>query len=632
MMGNYLYNLKDEEYMKVYYTQQNDDYLYDRVEESEYKGRLWINNKVISFWDLSYTKQDVTALKNILKIIENKLNIEINNDWLIEFFDIEKQRLFLITLDKYFKGELDEDDSKKMSTSYYEYLKQQHLNTKIKKPVPYGYGSKNPKYKSLQYRQTLYQESLNNDTINIKNIPDVSRELNVQQQRKIFKKGDTVYIRPDAKNYFTDIDESAEKFIGKTAIIKGVYTIKHIYSKKSLDKYYISDIDINNIIPKNINYRKNDIVVFVANDDIDDEYDYAFFYRCLYNESLSEPNYNKKNKIIRESNNINFLKNDQYDSFCFKIDDNMQEIKKYLNDLNINPNIINDNWESKEYVFFTKRLNSNYDKFIVYKCNYEYFIENSFSRDLGLKISPLFSFDELKNYISKYIKPSYQPKNKIDRTFESNKWYPYRFKTEQEFIKEFGHRWIYEVGWNDDNQMDYLFGQPYPFNVNEDDYLPFIEDNHNGYHDIWSINWNMLTKNEPKIPTYKSKNKITRTFESNKWYPYRFKTEQEFIDEFGYRWIDLVSWNDDNNMDYLFGQSYPFNIDENDKILPPISNTNNRDNREYWYVTWNMLTKNEPKKPTYQSKSKINRLLESKTWYPYRFKTEIGRASCRERV
>jgi len=598
MMGNYLYNLKDEEYMKVYYTQQNDDYLYDRVEESEYKGRLWINNKVISFWDLSYTKQDVTALKNILKIIENKLNIEINNDWLIEFFDIEKQRLFLITLDKYFKGELDEDDSKKMSTSYYEYLKQQHLNTKIKKPVPYGYGSKNPKYKSLQYRQTLYQESLNNDTINIKNIPDVSRELNVQQQRKIFKKGDTVYIRPDAKNYFTDIDESAEKFIGKTAIIKGVYTIKHIYSKKSLDKYYISDIDINNIIPKNINYRKNDIVVFVANDDIDDEYDYAFFYRCLYNESLSEPNYNKKNKIIRESNNINFLKNDQYDSFCFKIDDNMQEIKKYLNDLNINTDIINDNWESKEYVFFTKRLNSSYDKFIVYKCNYEYFTENSFSRDLGLKISPLFNFDELKDYISKYIKPSYQPKNKIDRTFESNKWYPYRFKTEQEFIKEFGHWWIDEVGWNDDNQMDYLFGQPYPFNVNDGDHLPFIEDTHNGYYDTWYINWKMLTKNEPKKPTYQSKSKITRTFESNKWYPYRFKTKQEFIDEFGDNWSDLVQYSWCNHMNYLFGQLYPFDVTKETQRL---------NNFGGWNISWDMLTKNKPTTPSYEPKNKIVR-------------------------
>ncbi len=37
---------------------------------------------------------------------------------------------------------------------------------------------------------------------------------------------------------------------------------------------------------------------------------------------------------------------------------------------------------------------------------------------------------------------------------------------------------------------------------------------------------------------------------------YRFKTEQEFIEEFGNRWHNKVyqTWESEGNMDYLFGQ------------------------------------------------------------------------------
>lgn len=52
----------------------------------------------------------------------------------------------------------------------------------------------------------------------------------------------------------------------------------------------------------------------------------------------------------------------------------------------------------------------------------------------------------------------------------------------------------------------------------------------------------------------------------------RFKTEQEFIKEFGEDWRKIVGWTTPNNMDYLFGQYY------NDKVI------------YYYTIIPNMLT------------------------------------------
>ena len=78
------------------------------------------------------------------------------------------------------------------------------------------------------------------------------------------------------------------------------------------------------------------------------------------------------------------------------------------------------------------------------------------------------------------------------------KHYPYRFKIETEFIKEFGENWHF----NSDNwdlwisgsidwisSMDYLFGISYPYFVDKNKLLPKL----NG----WSISWNMLTEIKP---------------------------------------------------------------------------------------------------------------------------------------
>jgi hypothetical protein len=90
--------------------------------------------------------------------------------------------------------------------------------------------------------------------------------------------------------------------------------------------------------------------------------------------------------------------------------------------------------------------------------------------------------------------------------------YPYRFKTEEEFIKKYGSNWksVIGCGWNyyDRDNMNYLFGQPYPFYVNENTSdLPYIISK-NSVHNYWRISWDMLTLNEEIKPDYKPKKLI----------------------------------------------------------------------------------------------------------------------------
>lgn len=89
------------------------------------------------------------------------------------------------------------------------------------------------------------------------------------------------------------------------------------------------------------------------------------------------------------------------------------------------------------------------------------------------------------------------------------KLYPYRFKTEAEFIKEFGKKWqkkLYE-NWNSRNEMDYLFGQPYPYYIKKYNIyhiLYLIRPRHlcRNSKTIWYISWDMLTEN---VPNYKGR-------------------------------------------------------------------------------------------------------------------------------
>lgn len=85
----------------------------------------------------------------------------------------------------------------------------------------------------------------------------------------------------------------------------------------------------------------------------------------------------------------------------------------------------------------------------------------------------------------------------------------YRFKTEEEMIREFGYEWRYYAfpffGWN--NSMDHLLGKDFPL-INE--YTIVKDEDKFKYHDTqnrttWTIILRMLTKNKPRVPNYEPK-------------------------------------------------------------------------------------------------------------------------------
>ena len=211
--------------------------------------------------------------------------------------------------------------------------------------------------------------------------------------------------------------------------------------------------------------------------------------------------------------------------------------------------------------------------------------------------------------------PSYQPKKFI---YENDTWYPYRFKTEKEFIKEFGDEWIKTTNVNGNANwagglMDHLFGTPYPYRKDEiKSEEESIDPRNDRFHDpnsvhAWRISWYMLAPNKPEKPTYEPKKFI---YENDTWYPYRFKTEEEFIEQYGDEWrwnIEKlpdgydISWVSD--MDYLLGTDFhghEFQESEQHQLIPK------RGNSMYtWYITRPMITGNKPNTPNYKPKKFI---------------------------
>ena len=116
------------------------------------------------------------------------------------------------------------------------------------------------------------------------------------------------------------------------------------------------------------------------------------------------------------------------------------------------------------------------------------------------------------------IKPSYNPK-KFNRLIEDTKYWPYRVKTEEEMINDYGIDWrdninyhFDYVGWSE--SMDYLLGKSIEqeFDINDlihGNTISIYDDNERRH---WGITYDMLTKNII-IPNYKPK-KFNRTYES----------------------------------------------------------------------------------------------------------------------
>jgi len=170
--------------------------------------------------------------------------------------------------------------------------------------------------------------------------------------------------------------------------------------------------------------------------------------------------------------------------------------------------------------------------------------------------------------------------------------YDIRFKTEQEFIDDYGDNWKTTVDWK--KGMDYLFGKK--IEKNDSNLFNFFEKNPNigGYFNV-SNNFgieNPLFPNDVNFNTwslfrkmfvYTKKQSQSPQSNANKPTDYlRFKTEQEFIDEYGSDWVKEVGW--ENGMEYLFGKEIDKKFDNVELWLNAIENQYNDGYDKRFYV------------------------------------------------
>lgn len=126
--------------------------------------------------------------------------------------------------------------------------------------------------------------------------------------------------------------------------------------------------------------------------------------------------------------------------------------------------------------------------------------------------------------------------------------YPFRFKTNDEFEKEYGEYWKTTIRhrWNDIGSMDYLFGKDYESDDEEDEINDQYYDGNTG---DWMVSFDMLTNNKYNlINDYFKKPENIYENNNNRYYnnitnqetiyPYRIKTKKELISEYGEDWED----------------------------------------------------------------------------------------------
>jgi hypothetical protein len=223
-------------------------------------------------------------------------------------------------------------------------------------------------------------------------------------------------------------------------------------------------------------------------------------------------------------------------------------------------------------------------------------------------------------------------KPKTAATTEPTNW-TWRFKTEQELFDEFGIDWRIASKPFFSGGMEYLFGQPI---AEIDAAKDFIKQNKaervdtedtfgitssEGI-DVWFINTNWLT--QKPLPT---------TAAPTTW-NWRFKTKEEFIEEYGGNfWYD-TNWSSVGEMDYLFGQEIAETPNSRDVIsllqkgvsraidtFDELGITGGGD--DVWALQIEMLTQKPlPDSTPLKTPTKSGRKPKASSNWNYRFKTK----------
>lgn len=157
--------------IKMFYPDMEEDNFNGR-NDMKYPGRIWISDKVISFWEYPNSKIDLYKIlkdieKEFLKKFRKPFTINPNN-WYIEIVD---KKLEGENFPENFMEWGDAEDAILIPMNDYkgsdewskEAIDKEHVKSplvKKRKKVPWGVGSNSKKHKPLNWRQALYQENL----------------------------------------------------------------------------------------------------------------------------------------------------------------------------------------------------------------------------------------------------------------------------------------------------------------------------------------------------------------------------------------------------------------------------------------------------------------------------------------
>ncbi len=220
-----------EEYFDMDFKDYFDD-LYseefmERLEDLHYMGRLWLDSKVIAFWDYPETNE---KLHSLICDLEKRLNINIwNNGWSIPIWDDNKEKL--IKLEEFEKSLNPSEED------WREHIKSPLLKTK--KVIP-NFGSSSPTYKDKRIWQMASMTDESVSLLKESSFFDDNNQLNKYMiENKDYPKymiGDKViynddedftkyniFYNQDKASYYEDTFKFIEENKNKTFVIKAKF-------------------------------------------------------------------------------------------------------------------------------------------------------------------------------------------------------------------------------------------------------------------------------------------------------------------------------------------------------------------------------------------------------------------------
>jgi len=239
------------------------------------------------------------------------------------------------------------------------------------------------------------------------------RDLTTEQQLKLFKIGDDVIVKKNAYDYFNDVNDYMNDFLGGKYKILDMTTLWDAYEDES--KFYITDF----------NESKYDDLLLTVGDKNDKNNSWMWYYKCLIPTRKLDPVYEPK-RNIRLLEKFNNLSN-KYDYNCLiiKIDTikEIEDLEKYLSNYSIS---IYDISTIKRHlynghncyirIYINQRNNRLVATGNIMKYLDEYSSEFDFKYEKIYDVESFIKFNILGNIIrfGTYI-PDYEPKGKIIR-------------------------------------------------------------------------------------------------------------------------------------------------------------------------------------------------------------------------